>query len=295
MSINLSPVAQQEFDNEVTHAYQGMQTLRSCVTLRTGVVGDAYKFRRMGSGVANQKPTQADVTPMNIGHDLITCTLQNWVAPEYTDIFDQAEVNFDEKMELARSIGHALGRRDDQMILDAIAYTQANDSGSDGVASSEATNESYYSDIGADFGLDTLLEARRYFDTIEITPDVPITCVAHPLDYENLIAEEKTGRMDYNTVRTLVETPGMINNGFLGFNYKKIGTRAGEGGIVATGDTDRWVYFFAQNAIGMAVGLDIRTEINYVPEKTSWLCNGIFKANAVTKMNRGIACFRVTA
>jgi hypothetical protein len=75
----------------------------------------------MGKGLANQKASQADVTPMDISHARQTATLQNWNAPEYTDIFDQAEVNFDE--ELAQTIAKAIGRREDQLIIDTLAGT----------------------------------------------------------------------------------------------------------------------------------------------------------------------------
>jgi hypothetical protein len=104
MSKNLTNAAVIEFDSEVKHEYQGMKTLRECVTVRTGVVGESYKFTRMGKGLANQKASQADVTPMDITHSRQMATLSNWNAPEYTDIFDQAEVNFDEKSELAQTI-----------------------------------------------------------------------------------------------------------------------------------------------------------------------------------------------
>ena len=120
MSINLSAVAVTEFDSMVKHAYQGMGLLKNAVTVRNNVVGDTYKFRKMGKGTANQKTTAADVDPMDVGHSLITATLANWNAPEYTDIFDAAEVNFDEKQELANTIAGALGRRCDQLVIDAM-------------------------------------------------------------------------------------------------------------------------------------------------------------------------------
>ena len=91
MSINLSPVAVTQFDDDVKHAFQTAGSLRDTVTVRNGVVGDIYKFRKMGKGLANQKATQAEVTPMDVSHSLITCTLGNWNAPEYTDIFDAAD------------------------------------------------------------------------------------------------------------------------------------------------------------------------------------------------------------
>ena len=120
MSINLSAVAVTEFDSMVKHAYANAGLLKNAVTLRNNVVGDTYKFRRMGKGLANQKASSADVTPMNVGHEFKTATLANWNAPEFTDIFDAQEVNFDEKQELASTIAGALGRRCDQLVIDAM-------------------------------------------------------------------------------------------------------------------------------------------------------------------------------
>ena len=120
MSKTLSSVAVTEFDSMVKHAYQGMGLLKGAVTVRNNVVGDTYKFRRQGKGLANQKSTSDLVTPMNVTHEFKTATLANWNAPEYTDIFDQADVNFDEKQELAMTIAGALGRRSDQLVIDAM-------------------------------------------------------------------------------------------------------------------------------------------------------------------------------
>jgi len=66
MSKFLSAAAVTEFDNEVKHEYQGMATLRNAVSFRGNVTGEAYKFTRMGKGLANQKATQADVTPISM-------------------------------------------------------------------------------------------------------------------------------------------------------------------------------------------------------------------------------------
>jgi hypothetical protein len=54
MSINLSAVAVTEFDSMVKHAYANAGLLKNAVTLRNNVVGDTYKVRRMGKGLANQ-------------------------------------------------------------------------------------------------------------------------------------------------------------------------------------------------------------------------------------------------
>src|SRR5690606_11951816 len=78
------------------------------------------KFRKMGQGMAQSRGApQTDVVPMDVSHSLQTATLTNWVAPEYTDIFDAATVNFQERTELAKTIAGALTRREDQLLIDA--------------------------------------------------------------------------------------------------------------------------------------------------------------------------------
>ena len=156
MSKNLSAVAVTEFDSEVKHAYQGASKLRNSVTLRTGVVGDTYKFRLMGKGLANQKATSANVTPMDITHSLPTATLANWNAPEYTDIFDQAEVNFDEKAQLAKTIAKAIGRREDQMIIDSLTGGTYNTTATDGQGFDIAAG-------GTGFTFEKLLSLTNYY------------------------------------------------------------------------------------------------------------------------------------
>ncbi len=38
----------------------------------------------------------------------------------------------------------------------------------------------------------------------------------------------------------------------------------------------------------MAIGIDMKTTIDWVAQKTSWLANGMFKAGAVAREPQGI-------
>jgi hypothetical protein len=41
-------------------------------------------------------------------------------------------------------------------------------------------------------------------------------------------------------------------------------------------------------SMGMGIGQDMRTEVNYLPRETSWFVNGLFFAGAVAVDPRGI-------
>ena len=270
MSINLSSAASAQFDAEVKHAFQTAGKLRGSVRMRTGVVGDTYNFRTMGKGLANQKASQTDVTPMDIAHTKVPATLENWVAGEYTDVFDAVEVNFDERKELAETIAGAMGRRADQLIIDALSAGSTIAHGSAGLTVAKLTTASKtLNDNGV--------------------PSTDRILLASAAGIEDLLSEEKATSADYATIRALMS--GEINT-FMGFNVIMMETRS-EGGL-ALASTTRDCYAFHKSSIGCAIGLDISTEVNYIPEKTSWLSLGKYKAGAVTIDNAGIVKVEIT-
>ena len=282
MSKFLSNAAVQEFDDEVKHEYQAMQTLRQTVSVRTGVVGDAYKFTRMGKGLANQKATQADVTPMDVAHNRQTANLENWNAPEYTDIFDAAEVNFDEKAELAQTIANALGRREDQVIIDAMA------AGTYSATPENDPDTGLAVTVAGAMTVTQLRESALLGLTKRSVPSGDRTIAITASGVNQLLATTPVTSADFNTVKALVN--GEVNT-FLGLNFKLISSRA-EGGLPGenTATCDAFVYH--KSAVGYAVGIDMKTTIDWVAQKTSWLCNGMLKSGAVIRENAGIVRLR---
>lgn len=278
MSKNLTNAAVIEFDSEVKHEYQGSGKLRNTVSLRTNVTGESYKFTRMGKGIANQKATQADVTPMDISHDRQTATMQNWLAPEYTDIFDQAEVNFDEKQELAQTIAKAISRREDQLVIDAMAaisFVSTNDEDPD-------TGRVFDLSASSNFSLDLIRSATGHLDDIE-AEDEERHLVLRAQAMQKLLEDTEVTSSDFNTVRALVN--GDLKS-YMGFTFHKIGTRK-EGGLPGVA-ADRIAFAYQKASVGLAIGLDMSTTIDWVAQKTSWLANGIFKAGAVVREPQGI-------
>jgi len=278
MSKNLTNAAVIAFDNEVKHEYQGAGKLRNTVSLRTGVIGESYKFTRMGKGLANQKATQAAVTPMDISHARQTATMQNWNAPEYTDIFDQAEVNFDERQELAQTIAKAIARREDQLVIDALAavsFAATNDQDPD-------TGRILDISGTRNFDVEAVRQSAQHLNEIEADEaDRHMIIQAGALN-EMLDDPEVTGA-DYVSVKALIN--GELDT-YLGFKWHVIGVRA-EGGLPGvTGDEIAFAYHKA--AIGLAIGIDMKTTIDWIAQMTSWLANGIFKAGSVAREPQGI-------
>jgi hypothetical protein len=277
MSVQLSNAFVTLFDAEVKQAYQGKAMLVGAVRQRRGVEGSTVKFPKVGRGVATPRITQTDVTPLNVGFSNVTCTLQDWNAAEYSDIFSQAKVNFDERSELVQVLGNAIGRRQDQLILDALTAA----SGTGTVANSVG---------GATTNLNVakLREAKRLLDAKNVPPEGR-HIILHASGLASLLAETAVTSSDFNTVKALVS--GEINT-FLGFTFHVLGDRT-EGGLIIDGSLDRICFAFHKDAIGYAEGIAPRTEVNYIPEKTSFLVNSVFSAGAIAIDAEGIV--KITA
>ncbi len=266
MSKNLSAVASIEFDSMVKHAYATKGLLKPAVTVRNNVVGDTYKFRNMGKGLANQKSTSDLVTPMDVSFDFAIATLQNWNAPEYTDIFDQAEVNFDEKQELADTIAGALGRRCDQLVIDAM----------------DAASPTTVVHGGAALSMAKVVEAQVNLRAQGV-PNSNLFAAINAKGLGGLLDDQKATSSDYQTVKALVT--GDINS-LAGFTFVVLDDRSEGGLTVASNTVDS--YFFHRDAVGLAIGIDMKTSVDYVPERTSFLCNGMLKAGSVVRDVSGL-------
>ena len=182
-----------------------------------------------------------------------------------------------ESTERVQVLGHAIGRRQDQLILDALTAS--------------STSLTVSNDIG---GSDTnmnvakLRESKKLLDKNNVPPEGR-HIILHANGLASLLSETAVTSSDFNTVKALVA--GEINT-FLGFTFHILGDRS-EGGLAVDGSLDRTCFAFHKDAIGYAEAIAPRTEVNYIPEKTSFLVNSIFSAGAINIDDEGIV--KITA
>ncbi len=274
MSINLGGVfstntnaAIISYDVEVKQAYQGAAYIRNRIRVKTGVVGQTYDFRTMGEGVATQHTTAELITPADYSHTKVPATLTNWRVGDYTDLFDQAETNIDERQELAQANGKSVGRAEDQLIIDAL----------DAATGIAGTVDE---DLGGTNSLINAAKLRRAkrFLMAQQARGGEHSILVNAQGLEGALSETEITSADYQTFRALVDA-NLDEKIAFGFKWMVIEDRT-EGGL-PTGSTDiRLCFAFDRSAVGLAVGIEPRTYVDWVGERLSFLSQAVVKAGS---------------
>jgi len=270
MAVGISNAFVQLFDAEVKQAYQASRMLAGATRERNNVEGSVVKFPKIGKGTATVRVPQTDVTPLNVTYSQVSATMEDYIAAEYSDIFHQAKVNFDERRELVQVVGNAIGRRMDQLVIDALNS-----------ASSPSTVGTEVGGAGTNLNLAKLLAAKKALDANNV-PAEGRMMVIHANGLSALLNETELTSSDFATIKAL--SAGEINT-FLGFRFIMLGDRD-EGGLPLP--STRTNFAFHRDAVGLGISMAQKSEINYVPEKTSFLVSSMFSAGAVAIDDEGI-------
>lgn len=265
-TISTSFIAQ--YNADVKLAYQRGQLLRG--TVRTAEAeGSTYIFQKIGAGVATDKARNGDVVPMNPTHATATATLVDKYAPEYIDKLDTLKQNIDERSALIRSAVLALQRFADSQIvtvLDGSGASIYEPAGTTALTIAKIAGVIYNYLFGSD------------------VPDDGQTAVAIGWkQYGELMQLQQFSGWEYAGGRF----PWLSGSQAVSWmNCLWIPTS----GLTDAG-TYRRCYAYHKTAIGHAIGQEIVTEINYVPQKAAWLVNAMLSMGAVEIDSGGVAPF----
>lgn len=276
MSVQISNAFVTLFDSEVKQAYQAQRALAGLVRERTNVEGSTVKFPKIGKGTASVRVPQTDVVPLNVTYAQVTATMTDYIAAEYSDIFNQQRVNFNERQELVQVVSGAIGRRMDQVIIDSLIAASSTGTVANTIQNDGTTGSA------TDLNVGKLRAAKKILDAKNV-PMEGRTIVLHANNLSALLGLTSVTSSDFNTVKALVT--GEVDT-FLGFKFVTIGDRD-EGGLPKA-SADRTVFAFHRDSVGMAIGLNQTSRVDYIAEKTSFLVASMFSAGSVAIDSEGI-------
>jgi hypothetical protein len=250
-----------QFEAEVHMAYQRMGSkLKNLVRTVNGVNGSTVKFQKVAKGSANTKARHAEVVAMDLAHSNVSATLTDYYAADYVDKLDELKVNIDERQVVAQSAAYALGRKTDEVliaVLDAATSIAAN-------VNSSATGM-------------TLIKAKNMMEVFngnDVPDDGQRYWVVGPKQWSDLLSVDQFSRVEYVGPNELPFPGGITAKRWMGFLFF---VHSG----LSTSGSDRLNLAFHKSAIGCGIGSDVRTEVNYIPEKVSHLITSMISLGAV--------------
>jgi len=258
-----------QFEAEVHMAYQRMGSkLKNLVRNVNGVNGSTVKFQKVAQGSANTKARHAEVVAMDLSHSSVSATLTDYYAADYVDKLDELKVNIDERQVVANSAAYALGRKTDSVITSVMEN-----------ATQLANNSS---GTGTGMNLGKAQAMMELFNTNDVPDDQQRYWVVGPKQWSDLINLDQFSRVEYVGESELPYAGGMTAKRWLGFLWFV------HSGLETSGSTDRHTVAFHKSSLGMGIGSDVKTEVNYIPEKVSHLITSMLSIGGVLIDTDGI-------
>jgi len=245
-----------QFEADVHLAYQQAGTkLRSTIRSKNGVVGASTVFQKVGRGAAGTKARHDLVPVMNLAHTAVECQLADYYAGDWVDALDELKINIDERRVVASAGAYALGRKTDELIIDAM---------------SGATLE--VGAYNAALSKELILNAVAILNTNDIPDDGRRFAVVGVNQWNALLSMPEFTSSDYVGEGTMIG--GFEVKRWLGINWVLHNA--------LPSDTGRDCFVYHASAIGHAVGQDVKTDISWSGERAAhFVCNSMSQGAAL--------------
>lgn len=249
------------FEADVHLAYQQIGTkLRSTIRSKNNIVGMSTTFQKIGKGSASTKSRHGLVPVMNLNHEPVECVLVDYYAGDWVDALDELKISIDERRVVASAGAYALGRKTDELIVNAMNL---------------ATNTI----DGSEMTKDLILSAVEQLNANDVPDDGRRFCVVGVRQWNELLGIDEFTSSDY-----VGEDHTLIN----GFEVKKW---LGVNWILYNAlpiDDGRNCFMYHSSAVGHACGQDVKTDISWNGERAAHFISNSMSQGAVLIDDNGI-------
>lgn len=273
MAQSLINVAIEQFADDFDNIYQQSRPkLADTMMIERGVIGKALHSSIAGEIILHDRGAfQSDVPPSDVPYTDVILVFENKTALVPSDIFAQAEVRANERMNLARTAVKSIARAEDQIRINAL----------------NATTTTVIPDAGTNLTVEKLRLAQNALD-VENVPDEDRTFVMHANGKKALLESTEVTSTDFNSVKALVN--GQVDT-FLGFRFVTFGNIR-EGGLPLTGNI-RTNFAYHRDSMLEAFGVLSRVanpgvEVDFDVRSRSWLVIPSLRMGAKNILPEGV-------
>ena len=245
------------FEADVHTAYQQQGSkLKSTVRSKNNIQGASTTFQVIGSMTAGTKQRNAQITPAGVTHIPVECVLTDYYAGDWVDKLDELKIGHDERKALALAGAYALGRKTDELIIDALeGATQTVGTASEGLTK------------------DRILDAFTLLNTNDVPDDGERYALVSPAQWNQLLSIEEFSSANY------------VGDAYPMLNGSESRKWMGIVWIMHTAlpktDAGHTCFIYHKSALGHASGQDIKTDITW---------HGDYAAHFVSNMMSQGAC-----
>ena len=250
MSMSIDQAFVKQFEREVHGAYQRQGSkLRATVRVKNGVRGSSTVFQCVGKGAAGTKARHGLVPIMNVDFSTVEAQLVDYYAGEWVDALDELKTNIDERQVLANAGAYALGRKTDEIVIEAMQ-------GAEQVIGSAATG----------LTKEKVLEAFEVLGAADVPDD-----------------GQRFAIIGWKQWSDLLNLPEFANAEFAGDDQLPwrgtqakfwLGTLWMPHSGLPLEDGVRSCFWYHRSAIGHAVGQDVRTDVTWHGDRAAYfVCN----------------------
>lgn len=254
MSTTIDQAFIKQFEREVHEAYQRQGSkLRNTVRTITDVNGSSAVFQKVGTGTASTKSTHGMVPVMNLAHSNIEVVLNDYYAGDWVDRLDELKTNIDERQVIANAGAHALGRKTDELIIDALA----------------AAADHVIADTNVGMTKDKILTAFETFGENDVPDDGERFCIVGWKQWSELLKIEEFVNSDY---------VGSENLPFAGITQAKMWLGSvfiPHSGLPVDANDIRSCFWYHKTAVGHAAASDVQTDITWHGDRASHFVNNM--------------------
>lgn len=215
-------------------------------------------YDQIGSTAVVQRTLRHGSTPqVDTPHSRRNVTMNDYEWADLIDRQDRLRLLNDPGNAYSINAAYAMGRKKDELILDAFTKTQT--TGETGASTAPATPVVFGAATGTDPGpltVERLLVARRQL-LLEDDTEEEMFCAMTQYQMSQLLEDTRISSSDYNTVRALVS--GQVDT-FVGFKFITLAQSLP--GIIPTegtagdADSNRPVFFWKKSGIVLSTGVN---------------------------------------
>ncbi len=252
------------FEAEVHTAYQQQGSkLKNTVRSKNNIQGVSTTFQVIGAMTATTKTRNAQITPSNITHAPVECTLTDYYAGEWVDQLDELKVGHDERKAVALAGAYALGRKTDELIINALSGATQ----SVGSASETLTKE-------------RILSAFTLLNENDVPDDGERYALVGPDQWNQLLSIE-----EFSSAKYVGEAYPMLSGSesrkWMGIVWIM------HNGLPKT-DNSHTCFVYHKTAVGHASGQDIKTDITWHGDYAAHFVNNMMSQGACLIDPKGV-------